>query len=100
METGSGDRVRDDLVGRSTRAEIATQPGCWDRVIDEAAGSLMPVDEGFRAAVRDTGADLEVAAGDPLVELIRLQRYAVACAQATGRDPDNPGHLTRSVVLS
>ncbi len=36
---------------------------------------------------------------DPLADLIRAQRLAVACAQARGYDPDRPRNLTRSVVL-
>jgi fructoselysine-6-P-deglycase FrlB-like protein len=37
---------------------------------------------------------------DPLADLIRIQRLAVAVAQARGLDPDRPRNLTRSVVLS
>src|SRR5690606_24061408 len=36
---------------------------------------------------------------DPLADLVRAQRLAVACAEARGYDPDRPRHLTRSVVL-
>ncbi|GGQ29881.1 hypothetical protein GCM10010233_54080 [Streptomyces pseudogriseolus] len=36
---------------------------------------------------------------DPLADLIRAQRLAVACAEARGHDPDRPRNLTRSVVL-
>ncbi|MFH9331014.1 SIS domain-containing protein [Streptomyces althioticus] len=36
---------------------------------------------------------------DPLSDLIRAQRLAVACAEARGYDPDRPRNLTRSVVL-
>ncbi|MDT6985352.1 SIS domain-containing protein [Streptomyces lusitanus] len=36
---------------------------------------------------------------DPLADLIRAQRLAVACAEARGYDPDRPRNLTRSVVL-
>jgi len=35
---------------------------------------------------------------DPQVELVSLQRHAVAWAAARGRDADVPAHLTRSVV--
>jgi fructoselysine-6-P-deglycase FrlB-like protein len=41
-----------------------------------------------------TGADL-----DPLADLVRAQRLAVALAEARGQDPDRPRNLTRSVVL-
>lgn len=36
---------------------------------------------------------------DPLADLVRVQRLAVALAEACGLDPDRPRHLTRSVVL-
>ncbi|MBM7088928.1 sugar isomerase [Streptomyces sp. S12] len=36
---------------------------------------------------------------DPLADLVRAQRLAVACAEARGYDPDRPRNLTRSVVL-
>ena len=36
---------------------------------------------------------------DPLAELVRAQRLAVAVAAARGLDPDRPRHLTRSVIL-
>jgi fructoselysine-6-P-deglycase FrlB-like protein len=37
---------------------------------------------------------------DPLADLIRVPRLAVALAQAQGEDPDRPRHLTRSVILA
>ncbi|WP_234373124.1 SIS domain-containing protein [Streptomyces sp. H-KF8] len=36
---------------------------------------------------------------DPLADLVRAQRLAVALAEARGYDPDRPRNLTRSVVL-
>lgn len=39
-------------------------------------------------------------APDPLAELVRVQRLAVALAEARGLDPDRPRNLTRSVVLA
>jgi fructoselysine-6-P-deglycase FrlB-like protein len=36
---------------------------------------------------------------DPLADLIRAQRFAIACAARLALDPDRPRHLTRSVVL-
>src|SRR5690606_1413037 len=36
---------------------------------------------------------------DPLADLVRAHRLAVACAEARGYDPDRPRNLTRSVVL-
>ncbi|CAM5647385.1 hypothetical protein SALBM311S_07571 [Streptomyces alboniger] len=37
---------------------------------------------------------------DPLAELVRVQRLAVAVAAARGLDPDRPRHLSRSVILA
>ncbi|MDG9704231.1 SIS domain-containing protein [Streptomyces sp. DH37] len=36
---------------------------------------------------------------DPMADLIRAQRLAVAVAEAAGADPDRPRNLTRSVIL-
>ncbi len=49
--------------------------------------------------VRATGASVVARDTDPMSELVTLQRAAVALAEAKGLDPDNPQHLTRSVVL-
>lgn len=49
--------------------------------------------------IRTTGATIVARPTDPLAELVALQRGAVALAEAKGLDPDNPQHLTRSVVL-
>jgi fructoselysine-6-P-deglycase FrlB-like protein len=37
---------------------------------------------------------------DPMAELVRVQRLAVAVARAHGEDPDRPRNLTRSVILT
>jgi fructoselysine-6-P-deglycase FrlB-like protein len=37
---------------------------------------------------------------DPLADLVRVQRLAVAMARARGLDPDRPRNLTRSVILA
>ncbi|MFE2373175.1 SIS domain-containing protein [Streptomyces sp. NPDC059398] len=56
--------------------------------------------EGLEEQVRATGG-MWVAGGlDPLAELVRAQRLAVAIAAARGLDPDSPRHLTRSVILA
>jgi len=47
-----------------------------------------------------TGATVVETVHDPMAELIRIQRTAVALAAHRGLDPDRPRHLTRSVVLS
>ena len=49
--------------------------------------------------VRATGATVVEATLDPMAELLRIQRMAVALSEARGLDPDHPRHLTRSVVL-
>lgn len=55
---------------------------------------------GLAGQVGSTGA-LWVEGGlDPLAELVRAQRLAVAVAAARGLDPDSPRHLTRSVILA
>ncbi|WP_121750506.1 SIS domain-containing protein [Streptomyces sp. E2N166] len=56
--------------------------------------------EGLADQVRDTGALWVPGDLDPLAELVRAQRLAVAVAAARGLDPDQPRHLTRSVILS
>ncbi|MFI5673590.1 SIS domain-containing protein [Streptomyces cellulosae] len=56
--------------------------------------------DGLAEQVRTTGA-LWVPGGlDPLAELVRVQRLAVAVAAARGLDPDQPRHLARSVILA
>jgi fructoselysine-6-P-deglycase FrlB-like protein len=49
--------------------------------------------------VADTGATVITARLDPMAELLRIQRMAVALSEARGLDPDHPRHLSRSVVL-
>jgi fructoselysine-6-P-deglycase FrlB-like protein len=55
---------------------------------------------GLAGQVRDTGATWVAGGLDPLAELVRAQRLAVALAAARGLDPDRPRHLTRSVILT
>jgi fructoselysine-6-P-deglycase FrlB-like protein len=56
--------------------------------------------EGLAEQVRRTGGIWVDGGLDPLAELVRAQRLAVAVAAARGLDPDRPRHLTRSVILS
>jgi fructoselysine-6-P-deglycase FrlB-like protein len=49
--------------------------------------------------VRRTGATVVDDDLDPLIDLIRVQRAAVAIAIAKGLDADRPRHLTRAVLL-
>ncbi|MET7849830.1 SIS domain-containing protein [Streptomyces avermitilis] len=55
--------------------------------------------EGLAEQVRETGGLWVAGRLDPLAELVRAQRLAVAVAAARGLDPDRPRHLTRSVIL-
>ncbi|WP_175407237.1 SIS domain-containing protein [Streptomyces sp. TRM64462] len=55
---------------------------------------------GLLDQVLATGARAEVSPGDPLADLIRAQRLAVALAGRRGLDPDRPRHLTRSIILT
>ena len=54
---------------------------------------------GLAEQIAATGGHLEASALDPMADLIRVQRLAVAIAEARGLDPDQPRHLTRSVIL-
>ncbi|WP_223166974.1 SIS domain-containing protein [Nonomuraea sp. SYSU D8015] len=56
--------------------------------------------DGLRAQVEQTGGTFFETGLDPMAELIRAQRVAVARAFARGLNPDEPMHLTRSVILS
>ena len=56
--------------------------------------------EGLAEQVREAGGLWVPGTLDPLAELVRVQRLAVAVAAARGLDPDRPRHLTRSVILA
>ncbi|MBP2478742.1 fructoselysine-6-P-deglycase FrlB-like protein [Crossiella equi] len=58
-----------------------------------------PAPEGLAQQVADTGGTFLTGGGDPMAELVAVQRLAVAIASAKGLDPDQPRHLTRSVIL-
>ncbi|MFE4831680.1 SIS domain-containing protein [Streptomyces sp. NPDC056672] len=64
-----------------------------------ATWSLGPVPEGLAEQVRATGGLWVAGRLDPLAELVRIQRLALALADRRGLDPDSPRHLTRSVIL-
>jgi fructoselysine-6-P-deglycase FrlB-like protein len=63
--------------------------------------SLSGLPVGLDADVRASGATLEVlrSDGDPMAELVRVHRAAIALAQLKGLDPSRPRHLARSIVL-
>ena len=58
-----------------------------------------PAPEGLREQVTDAGALFVQHDGDPLADLVLVQRVALERARARGLNPDTPRHLTRSVVL-
>ncbi|HEX4787727.1 MAG TPA: hypothetical protein VH372_04650 [Actinospica sp.] len=66
---------------------------------NRVAWAFGPLPAGLDAQIAATGDHLEAAALDPMADLIRVQRLAVAIAEARGLDPDRPRHLTRSVIL-
>ena len=55
--------------------------------------------EGLSADVAATGAHFETSPVDAMADLIRAQRVALERARRSGLDPDQPRHLTRSVIL-
>ena len=59
-----------------------------------------PAPAGLADQVRATGALFVEHDRHPLAELVAAQRVAVARAVRLGLNPDEPRHLTRSVVLS
>ncbi|MET9072375.1 sugar isomerase [Streptomyces sp. NPDC004232] len=65
-----------------------------------AAWMLGEAPEGLAQQVGATGGLWIEGELDPLAELVRVQRLAVAVAAAHGLDPDRPRHLTRSVILA
>jgi fructoselysine-6-P-deglycase FrlB-like protein len=64
------------------------------------AWTLGDIEPDLLEDVRRTGATVIAGDLDPMAELVRIQRLAVALAEAKGLDPDRPRHLTRSVVLT
>lgn len=57
--------------------------------------------EGLAGDVARVGGELVARQeADPLADLVRAQRLAVALAESRGQDPDRPRNLTRSVILS
>ncbi len=62
--------------------------------------SLGTPPRGLADEVRRTGALWVESERDPLAEVIRVQRLAVALAARDGVDPDHPRNLTRSIILT
>ncbi|WP_414168252.1 SIS domain-containing protein [Streptoverticillium reticulum] len=60
-----------------------------------------PLPAGLAEDVTATGATLVTAGGgDPMADLVRVHRLAVAVAERRGLSPDAPRNLTRSVILA
>lgn len=55
---------------------------------------------GLPQEVAATDALVVTPSGDPMAELVLVQRLSVALAAARGLDPDRPRNLSRSVILS
>ncbi|QES51583.1 sugar isomerase [Streptomyces venezuelae] len=68
-------------------------PGTLTWSLDEAP-------EGLAEQVTGTGARWMAGRLDPLAELVRVHRLALAVAARRELDPDRPRHLTRSVILT
>lgn len=60
--------------------------------------AMTPLTDMQTRTISGTGARIHQGHDDPQVELVALQRQAVAWAAAAGRDADMPVHLSRSVV--
>lgn len=58
------------------------------------------VPEGLADDVRATGAHFEHRDIDPVADLVRLHRLCLLKAARAGVDPDEPRHLSRSIILS
>ncbi len=55
---------------------------------------------GLAEQIDRTGGSLVTSPLDPMADLLRVQRLAVAIALSKGNNPDQPRNLTRSVILT
>ena len=60
---------------------------------------LAPPPASLPEEVAATQALVLTPTGDPMAELVKVQRLTVALAAAKGLDPDRPRNLSRSVIL-
>lgn len=111
------------FLGRGPAAALASEAalklreaaGCWTEAYPamefrhgpiSAVGphslvwSLDRLDRSLGDEIVATGARVDQGTSDPMVELVRVQRAAVALAELKGLDPDRPRHLSRSVILT
>jgi fructoselysine-6-P-deglycase FrlB-like protein len=65
-----------------------------------AIWALGDVPDGLADQVAATGAHFEHRSIDPLAELVRVHRLCLLKAREADLDPDQPRHLTRSVILA
>jgi len=56
--------------------------------------------DGLGEEIATAGGTTWVGAEDPMAELVRVHKLALALARARGLDPDRPRNLTRSVILT
>jgi fructoselysine-6-P-deglycase FrlB-like protein len=56
--------------------------------------------DGLGSEIAAAGGTAWFSDENPLAELVRVQRVAVALARARGLDPDRPRNLARSVILT
>jgi len=56
--------------------------------------------DGLAGEVAAAGGVAWQGSGDPMAELVLVQRLAAALARARGLDPDRPRNLNRSVILA
>ncbi|MDX3694400.1 SIS domain-containing protein [Streptomyces europaeiscabiei] len=63
-------------------------------------GDPAAVPDGLPEEITRTGGQLVALGRDPVADLVLVQRLAAALGGARGLDPDNPRHLTRSVILT
>ena len=61
---------------------------------------LSPAPAGLIDEIAAAGGVARQAAGDPMAELVVVQRLAAAAARDRGLDPDRPRNLSRSVILT
>ncbi|MFD7472421.1 SIS domain-containing protein [Streptomyces sp. NPDC059837] len=63
-------------------------------------GDPAALPSGLADDIAHTGGQLVALGRDPLADLVVVHRLAATLAAARGLDPDNPRHLTRSVILA
>ena len=61
---------------------------------------LGPAPAGLTDEIAAAGGVARQATGDPMAELVLVQRLAAAAARDRGLDPDRPRNLSRSVILT